>query len=371
MAPMPSPVPNIAVAIAKTTMRCAAGALLLALALEGSLRLLPVSTATLVGYHHDPDVLTYPANHRFTSATGWDLRNVQAMQANAAGFIADLEFTPNQEAVALIGDSIVESSGLAAHDRPAAQLQSLLGAARPVYAMGSPGTSLLDYAERMRLARERWGVRDMVVLINLGDVSQSLCGSGQVASPCLNAQTRQPGKQKQPAASPLKDWARQSALAQYVFSQLKASPERLWPTLKSLPATLLPIDHAAKAAPETQRGKAPIDPELLDAVIDLFFDRIRPISGGRLVFVIDRPLPGRATASLPVEESDRMAKRAREVGATVVDMASVYAKHAATSEMTLGIGPYDWHPNRRGVRLLAQEAARGLAEASPWRPPMQ
>lgn len=363
------PAPRVPLAIAKVILRMAAGALMLALALEASLRLLPVSTATLVGYHHDPDVLTYPANHRFTSATGWDLRNSQAMQANAAGFVADLQFTRNPLALALIGDSVVESSGLASGSRPAAQLQTLLGPSQPVYPMGSPGTSLLDYAERMRLARQQWGVRDMVVLINLGDVSQSVCGSGQVASPCLHAETRLPGNEKQPPPSLLKHWARQSALAQYVFSQLKASPERLWPTLRALPATLLPVDHTQTRPSGAAAVRPPTDPALLDAVIDLFFERIRPISGGRLVFVIDRPLPGRATTRLPVEESDLFAVRARQAGATVVDMASAYAEHASTSDLTLAIGPYDWHPNQRGVHLIAQQAARGLAEASPWQPP--
>ena len=121
----------------------------------------------------------------------------------------------------------MESSALPPPFRPAAQLQDLLCPSRPVYALGSPGTSRLDYAERMRLGREQWGVRDMVVLINLGDISQSLWGSGQVAAPCLHADIHLPGTERQPAASLLKTWARQSALAQYLFSQLKTSPERL------------------------------------------------------------------------------------------------------------------------------------------------
>ena len=39
------------------------GMLLVLLAVEGVMRLLPVSTATLSGYHFHPDIVTYPAHH--------------------------------------------------------------------------------------------------------------------------------------------------------------------------------------------------------------------------------------------------------------------------------------------------------------------
>ena len=58
----PGSAPRVPMALANDTLHIAAGALLLAMALEASLRLLPVSTATRVRYHHDPYVLTYPPN---------------------------------------------------------------------------------------------------------------------------------------------------------------------------------------------------------------------------------------------------------------------------------------------------------------------
>ena len=111
------------------------------------------------------------------------------------------------------------------------------------------------------------------------------------------------------------------------------------------------------------------DPEVLDAVVELFFERIQPYSSGRLVFPLDRPLTDRAAAPLPVAESNHFAARGRDVGATAVDMAPAYAGHAARSTLTLAVGSSDWHPNRLGVQLLAGEAAGGLARAVLWQPP--
>jgi hypothetical protein len=101
------------------------------IAAEAALQLLPVSTATMRGYHHDADVLTYPSHHRWQTATGWDLRNAERLQSNNWGFAAARDFLPDPRAIALIGDSYVEASMLPVSDRPAAQLERLLHA-RPV-----------------------------------------------------------------------------------------------------------------------------------------------------------------------------------------------------------------------------------------------
>lgn len=347
-------------------LRGVGGVILLALLLEGVFRLLPVSTATAGGYYSDPMILTYPAGHRFTMSTGWDLRNAQHLHVNNAGFAAELDFTPDPKAAALIGDSHVEASALPAEQRPAAQLARLLPADRRVFALGSPGTSLLDYAERVRLAAQRYDVRDMVILVAVGDIRQSLCGSGQINGPCLDATTGQPGVDRWPEPSTLKQWVRHSALAQYLFSQLKVVPDRLWPTLRGLPATLLPGQRTAAHAPTARAAPAGPDGAMLDLIGQTFFERIRPHVRGRLVIVIDKPVPGRDTAGMPIGDSDRFAALARAEGATVVDMAPAYEAQAKQSPRSLAIGPYDGHHNALGVAVVAAATAQALLSAQPW-----
>lgn len=347
----------------------AAGLLGLVALLELLLRALPVSTATLSGYYADPVILGYPPGHRWQVATGWDLRNPQRLQANNLGFASDQDFVPDPTAVALIGDSFVEASMLDAPHRPAAQLAAALRSGRPVYGMGGPGSSLLDYAERIRLASQRLDVRDMVVLMEAGDVRQSFCGSGNVHGPCLDRQTLQPRYELHAAPSSAKRWVRHSALAQYVFGQLKADPARLW---RQAIAHAAPPVHASPVVNASTRRPSALDETrraAVQAVTDAFFDRVQPHLRGRLVLVVDgrrSPDPAGAAgeaAEIQLERAEFM-RLARARGFTVVDAEASYRAHWSRSTLSLVVGPYDTHLNRLGVRLLMNAAAQVL-EGNP------
>src|SRR5262249_49116400 len=144
-------------------------------------------------------------------------------RSNNYGFLDARDFERDPNAVALIGDSFVEASMLPQRDRLGPQIERRLQA-REVYAMGAPGSALLDYAERIRFASERFDIHDFVLLLEHGDVAQSLCGSGNVHAPCLDRVTLAPRTEKQPPPGTLKKVLRSSALAQYLFSQLKLDP---------------------------------------------------------------------------------------------------------------------------------------------------
>jgi hypothetical protein len=332
-----------------------------ALAAEIALRLLPAPTATMTGYHRHPELLTEPAQHRWRTATGWDLRNPQTLQANNWGFAADHDFVPDADAVALVGDSYVEASMLPASDRPAAQLEALLHGRRKVYALGTPGTALLDYAQRIRFASEQFGVRDFVLLMERYDARQALCGSGNVVSRCLDPATLQPRTERQPAPGALVRVVRHSALAQYLSS------------LRFRPAALLQAMFT-RATPETQTGAQTATPrpppsaaqiaatrKMVDAVVAEFYAQIPLASVRRLVFVIDGQRDDQTDDDpvIGIERSHLMA-RLRERGATVVDMEPIDSAWAAHSQRLLRVGPYDGHLNAVGMRLAMEAAAGAL-----------
>lgn len=346
------------------------GALLLA---EACLQLLPVSTATMRGYHHDADVLTYPTHHHWRVATGWDLRNTQTLQSNNWGFVADHDFVPDPRAVALIGDSYVEASMLAAPDRPAAQLERLLHSRRPVYAMGSAGTSLLDYAQRIRMAAQHFGVRDMVLIVERFDARQSLCGSGNVQTQCLDPLTLQRRTRHEPPPGWLKSLARHSALAQYLSGQIRVQPQaiakamftRTTPGEKGNPAI---AQAAARHGPEPA-AVAQMQ-RMVDAVVRTFFADVRPYLKGQLIAVVDgrrgRTDGTDGPADLADLERAYLMQRLRAGGAVVDDLAPLYAEHARWSRRLLDVGPYDGHLNALGVRIAMTAAAASLA--APVRP---
>jgi hypothetical protein len=351
----------------RSAVSIGAGMVLVLLVLELVCRLLPVSTATRTGYTHDSLVRTYPAHHRFTVSTGWDLKNAQVLPANGQGFAAQHEFAANPLAVALIGDSHVEASALPPELRPAAQLEAELGARRLVYSLGAPGTSLLDFAETARLVAESFPVGRTVVVLSVGDIRQSLCGSGQIAGPCLDASTGRLEVERQLPASTLKRIARQSALAQYVFSQLKVSPADLGPAALTTARALVPGGSAAPAAAGSKRNPpTPGELQLEARIAELFFQRLRPHQRGPVVFVLHHGVDAPPEATTDIA---RFAERARAEGHAVVDLAFAYADHRRHSALSLTIGPYDRHLNALGTAILAREVASSLRQLDRPLPP--
>ncbi|MDP3168466.1 MAG: hypothetical protein Q8N06_23805 [Hydrogenophaga sp.] len=340
------------------------GALAVVLAAELVLRVLPVSTATNTGYHLTPNILNYPPGHKWTMSTGWDLRNVQHLRSNNMGFAAEHDFVAGSDAVGLIGDSYVEASMLLPADRPAAQLERALGG-RPVYAMGGPGSSLLDYAERIEWAHQVLGLKTFVVLMEQRDASQALCDSSNVHARCLLPESLEPAIHRQPPSSLLKQVLRESALAQYLNSQLKFSASRLsspdfWRSGTPPEATTPNVEPISTApAPLAEKQQ-----KIVDAAVEAFFKQFEALQGVRVVFVIDMNRHNLETGVNQPDESYHLAQRLRERGQIVVQGEPLYREHQRRSSLRLDVGPNDQHLNSIGVALLMEAAAKALKQNS-------
>ncbi len=329
----------------------AGGVLAALLVLEILFRCLPVSTATETGYYFDPLLLTYPAHHRFTSATGWELQNARRNRANNFGYLADHDFVHNPNAIALIGDSFVEGSMLAPQDRFAARLEARLGGKRQVYALGAPGTALLDYAERIRFAAERFGIHDFVLLLEHGDVAQSLCGSGNVQAQCLDRKTLEPRTERLPDAGRLKRLLRRSALAQYLFSQLKLDPAG-W--LRSQLRRL----STATTTSVPARDPSHLPQETIQRVLDRFFERAAPyLKGGTLVLVI--------TGGQQDAVTERLHEAASQHGATLIEAEPLLSAEAERTGLSMHVSPHDAHLNGLAFRVLADAVVPMLGGSAP------
>ncbi len=315
-------------------------------ALELLLRFLPVSTATLTGYYIDPVILTYPAHHNFTVATGWSLQNSGSLQANNCGFVADHDFAPGVDAVALIGDSFVESSMLAPRARLAAQLETRLGK-RPVFAMGGPGSSLLDYAERIRFASQRFGVRDFVLLLEHGDIGQSICGSGNVHGPCLDSETLEARIETQPAAGAAKRILRQFAVPQYLFSQLKLNPAAWQATLRGK----LGMAGSTPARRDSMR----VAPDAIQSVLDQFFARVKPYPTNHLILVLTGTK--RASEGTPDFVRDQLIDSSARNGAILLEPTPEIEQYGEDSGLSMDVSPMDKHMNGIALAMVADRIA--------------
>lgn len=344
------------------------GMLTVLMAVEALMQCLPVSSATKTGYHIDPRILTYPPQHRWTVSTGWDLRNSRRLTANNLGFVADQDFVPGPQALGLIGDSYVEAGMLEPAERPAAQLAALISGGRPVYALGGPGSALLDYAERIRFASDRLGVKDFVVVMEPGDIRQALCGSGNVHGPCLDRDSLVARDELHAGPSLAKRLLRHSALAQYAVGQLKIDGARLLGQA-FLGAFGAPSDKNAVRPAASDANLASVQSrrvQMVETVARHFFERIAPYATGNLVLVIDgrrttAALKDNSAALTPLmQERAAFIGLARARGVTVIDAEALYQQHWTKSDLALEVGPYDGHLNKIGVGLLMRAVAGAL-----------
>lgn len=324
------------------------GILLVLLGLEVVCRILPVSTATRTGYYIHPQILTYPPNHCFTNSMGWDLRNAQSHCANNVGFPADRDFSYNPQAIALIGDSFVEANYLPIRLRLAAQLEIKL-ADKPVYAMGGPGSSLLDYAMRARYAASNFGIKTFIFVLTRADVREALCGSGNIHGPCIDSLTLEPKLDLQQPPGLLKRLARESAAAQYIFSQLKFN-------LSGVLASLRGSDSSSKTV--TART---LPPEMATMrVVQEFFEQMSTINEAKYYFVIDPDRVNFYDPKINTPELEQFRKAALINGAIEVDPTPAFQHFVSTSGLVLEIGPYDKHWNAEAVRLVADSIAQRM-----------
>jgi hypothetical protein len=345
----------------KTAFWSACGAAAAFAILEVTLQLLPVSTSSATGYFVDPMLLTYPPQHKFSVATGWNLANAQTHRANNYGFVAARQFERDPKAIAVIGDSFVEASMLSTDEQLATQLEHSLKTPAPVYSLGSPGSSMLDYAERIRFAATEFGIRRFVVVLENGDIGQALCGSGNIHAACLDPTTLAKTIERQPEPSALKRTMRHLALPQYLFSQLKASMDVLRPEnlrQRIFGTRTKPVEVAAPANSQHQ------DPRMVagtrsQAVVADFFARIEPYAIDKLVFVWIQPndvegSPLALTRKTLSDAADAHKAIALEVGPLIAD-------HEKQTGLSMHVSPQDGHLNKLALQLVAKQIAPTLA----------
>lgn len=327
-----------------------AGAMLSLVILEIVFQLLPTSTATRTGYYVDPNILTYPPGHAFRTSFGWALARPQNHKANNYGFVADKDFVRDPLAVAVIGDSFVEASMLPSGERPATQLQASLPK-HPTFALGSPGSSVLDYAERVRFAASTFGITRFVVIMERGDVMQSVCGSGNVQATCIDRKSRTIRTERIVAnTSPLSNALRRSALAQYLFSQLRVKPTAI--------AVLVRTMFAARPTPRSESPVPAPNVELGDLVTQEFFDRLGAYRTGQFVFVMLAPLQTGPARPDPVRA--RFIEAARSWGASVIDTEPIYRNALAKPGLSLTVSPEDAHWNREAIHMVVPAIAHEI-----------
>jgi hypothetical protein len=330
------------------------GILLALLFLEILLRFLPVSTSTETGYYISPNINTYPANHEFVISTGWNLDNPHHHRSNNYGFLTQKDFVIDKNAIAVIGDSYVEANMLAEGERLSSQLENKLKS-YAVYAMGGPGSSLLDYAERARFAKNNFGIRKFVFVIERGDIRQTLCGSGNIHGPCLDPVTFELRSEAKPQNINLaKKLLRKSALAQYLVSHLRLKAESIAQIISQNTASENNKPNAKNTSPETMQIEAS------DRILQAFLAKLAELKMEHWVLVFDSNKTCIATGNQEQAVRNRFIHLAEAMGAKIVDSSKHFCSFTEKTGLSLSVSPTDKHWNRLAHGLVADAVAEKL-----------
>ena len=326
----------------------ATGALFVVVLLEGFFRLLPVSTATRTGYYINHNIVTYPAKHCFTTSTGWDLRSPQRHCANNYGFIADRDFSYNPDAIVIVGDSFVEAIMLPVREGLAARIESKLQGTL-VYAMGGPGSSLLDYAERIQFARKNFGTKVFIIVINRTDVRESICGSGNIHAHCIDANGLHPKVERLSSPSKLKQIFREFSVAQYAFSQLRVNLSTFSP-------------HFLKSSPIIKSSPDRPKPSITEAevIVRTFFSRLPIGDEIKYFFVLDPDRSKHDNEKKKSEDIDLLRNLAKQFGVDVIDPLSDFMQFKLLNNIALEVSPTDQHWNSEAIMIVAKLIANRL-----------
>ncbi|HUQ26588.1 MAG TPA: hypothetical protein VM140_13035 [Burkholderiales bacterium] len=338
----------------------AASALVVAILLEGLLRLLPAGSDL---HRENPERPLSSArlvrNLEYTFSMGWDFRHVVRGRTNSMGFISPHEYRKEDRAIALIGDSFAEGEMLSYEDSLAGHLDARAAGAFRTFNFGLSGAALPHYLGIAREMGPQFHFGGAVVIVGPGDYSEGFEEKeGQYR---WGKRAGEDDIALVPAASrsELKQLARSSALMRYLRGNLKFSPAALFESAghaRCLPvrlaeADLLRLGRYVDALPSAL-GLAP------GRIVMVFNGNTREVYER-----VDRAQTGERQAPCPTIDSLALAELrvlAEQRGMQVLEVVPLLEGHYREYRRPLDFRPVDPHWNGLATSIIAAEVARRL-----------
>ncbi|MGK5076167.1 hypothetical protein [Janthinobacterium sp. ZB1P44] len=319
------------------------GVLLMALALEAVLQCLPVSSGLRLAQSSASVPLSrYLPRQEYVYSHGWALSNARRGVTNGQGFANSAEFKPDP-AVLLLGDSFVESLMLDYPDTLQGELDRMLGGA--VVSAASSGNGLADTLEMLRHYAPRLHPRNVVVLIDSGNLNNLLLPAPRSHNQFVAGPDGVRTVHVDYVESKLKRWLAHSALVRYTYYNLK------------LPDWISSLRREAHAPVADDTGAA-----ARDQMLAYYFAQIKALPGAadrQMVFVVDGERntlyePKKGKPSWHGDDRQVFMAQARQHGHVVVDMQPVFEEHWRQRGERLDFLPMDGHWNKVAHGLAAQ-----------------
>jgi hypothetical protein len=351
-------------AFVKRTLAILAGIGGTLLALEVILRLLPVLNGTFAA---DPRA-SWPAhtmipNTRFTYSTAWNLLNIHHGRINNFGYAAPFDYlptkTPGSGAIAVFGDSYVESLMNDYADTLQGSLNEYLKTPHTVMNFGMAGSEMPDYLGVAPLVREQFSPAWAVFVISVGDFTRGFSATPGYFEwqPDHSPPVRLIPEIHRSARS---KWLRTVALIRYLRGNLSVQPTEL-----------ISLRRGAAAVDATRRCATEVLSKQDEALLAAYAHELPGAVGlapQRVILVFDsdrRAIYAGKTQSQAQEcrnraalANDRLKELALQGGMKVVDSYPVFQRHFAAGLGPLDRSPVDAHWNPAAHRLMAREVAR-------------
>lgn len=338
-----------------------AGVVAALIALEGVMRLLPVTMGFYRTEHPDLwPLYNFQSRTPYTYSMTWEMLYPRYGITNNYGQLAPFDYVTGSRPVIVVGDSYIESQMNDFRDTLQGDLGRMMGSSIPVYGLGVSGLSLSDYLALTAQAKTDFAPRAAVFLIVDGDISESLLD--QVGHYYFRATNTGFALDFHPMdQDPLLKRVRYSIgeihLYRYLTSNLRFSA----PDFRRILAALKPREEGggskAQAAPAHY------------AVVDHFLSELPRRSGIEsrcIAFLLDADryaIYDPRLASTPKDEPELrgyFVRRAAELGYHVSDLRPLFSEDFAKHRRHFDYWPIDRHWNRLAHRLAADEAYRLL-----------
>jgi hypothetical protein len=322
--------------------------------LELIFQMLPVTT----GFAYQRTIESEPALRATVPfvkhSLDWKFHQATTRKINEYGFPDDHHYLPNQQPIAVIGDSYIQSLMLPYADTLQGQLGALQDKSQPpIYSFGVPGYSLSGYIGTAESATKKFQPQMFVFLLTKADITDSLLATKNVGSYFINS--HKSGLEFEPytGASRADSFMLKSALMRYLNYHLQLNPLTAFLTLTGANAKASAGDRHLPVG-TTEPNLTQLSNQLLDRL-----EQKTTARANNTIFIIDcdreKIYQGQQQSQTsPDNQLALFAQIAQDRGYKTIDTLPIFTQKYEQTHRRIDFTPIDPHWNRDANQLVAE-----------------
>ena len=335
------------------------GALVALVILEGVFRFLPVSSGARMTETDQVKMFArYLPRQHYTYSLGWALLNARSGMTNDQGFTNSPDFS-GQGGVLIVGDSFIESLMLDYPETVQGRLGLALGG--NVFAAGASGNGLADSLKIAEFYLPRLRPRALVIFVKHSELSALTSPPNRGHNGFVEEGGAVAVRHTVYKESPLKQVIQKSALARYLYFNLKF-PD--W------------LSKAVRAERPGETSAVTAAPARKEKILNYYFSELQKLAGSaqlQILFLIDADresiYAGQLSQKALRNRADReiFLRAAPTYGHDVVNLQPVFERHWTQRRERMDYLPADGHWNPLAHKLAAVELLKHIKPTEAYR----